>query len=351
MSRIWTSLALAMIAALLAGCATPVTQRIGVDSSARAQEEQAQRRLAIKTAFDYDVRLRRVGYTVLKGAVDQCGAAVRPAFGFQATVKDRLPPAQRDEIATAIGWGEQKKVYAISRWSAAESAGLKEGDILVGGFDLLFPPTDGETREAAALRLPAGQPVSIQVLRDGAPTTVKMVPDRICDYPLRVTQGQEVNAYADGKAIMVSRGMMRFASDDRELALVIGHELGHNTMGHLDKQKTNAAVGMIFDVLAAAARVNTQGAFMKAGQQAFSQDFEAEADYVGLYYLARAGYDTSGAAEFWRRMAAEHPGSIKSNHAATHPATAERFLALEKTSTEIGDKKAGGMPLNPNRTK
>ena len=39
------------------------------------------------------------------------------------------------------------------------------------------------------------------------------------------------------------------------------------------------------------------------GVAAFSQAFELEADYVGLYILARAGYPTKNAAAFWRKMA------------------------------------------------
>ncbi len=85
------------------------------------------------------------------------------------------------------------------------------------------------------------------------------------------------------------------------------------------------------------------------GAAAYSQDFEAEADYVGLYYLARAGFPTEGAADFWRRMAVEYPASIKSSHSASHPATAERFLALEQVSREIERKEATGVALTPER--
>ncbi len=48
--------------------------------------------------------------------------------------------------------------------------------------------------------------------------------------------------------------------------------------------------------------------------------------------LALANGNIEEAPNFWRRMAAEHPGSIQRNHAATHPATPERFVALEKNA-------------------
>jgi hypothetical protein len=335
-----------------AGCATPVTQRVAVDSASRAQEERTQQRLALKAAFDLEMRLYTVGYGVLKGAAGECGANVRQSLGFFPLSTGRLKESNRDLAASAVGVDSTVKVFAVYKGSAADVAGLKVGDIIPNATSsALTPVGGGETREAASRRLPDGLPLTLNVLRDGAPLTLTMMPDAVCDYPLRVAPGNEVNAYADGKGIFVTRGMMRFATQDKELALVIGHELGHNTMGHTDKKKTNSALGAVVDILAAAKGINTQSAFMKAGATAYSQDFEAEADYVGLYYLARAGYDTSGAADFWRRMATEYPSSIKNSHSATHPATAERFLALEKVGEEIRQKQSDHMELTPNRVK
>jgi predicted Zn-dependent protease len=172
----------------------------------------------------------------------------------------------------------------------------------------------------------------------------------VCDYQLVIENSGDVNAYADGDRILVTRGMMRFAAEDQELALVIGHELGHNTMGHQSKKTTNAMLGLAADLLAAAAKVNTQGAFSKMGAQAYSQDIEREADYVGMYYLARSGYPIDGAAAFWRRMATEYPSTIRTSHSASHPATSERYLALDRTAVEIRGKDQSGLPLNPNKS-
>ncbi|MFL5562034.1 MAG: M48 family metalloprotease [Gemmatimonadaceae bacterium] len=76
-----------------------------------------------------------------------------------------------------------------------------------------------------------------------------------------------------------------------------------------------------------------------------SQDFEREADCVGMYILARAGRPYADAPNFWRRMGQESPGSIK--YASTHPASAERFIRLDKPVAEIQAKVASGAPLLP----
>ena len=52
----------------------------------------------------------------------------------------------------------------------------------------------------------------------------------VCDYPVLLGDDDALNAYADGNNIIITRGMMRFLESDRELALVIGHELAHNSM-------------------------------------------------------------------------------------------------------------------------
>lgn len=126
-----------------------------------------------------------------------------------------------------------------------------------------------------------------------------------------------MNAFADEDRVVFHRGMMRFVKNDDELALVVGHELAHNVMGHIDKSKQNALWGALggalIDVAFAAGGINTKGDFSDAGARAgalaHSPEFESEADYVGLYFAVRAGYDVEKSEEFWRRCAADDPSA------------------------------------------
>ena len=105
----------------------------------------------------------------------------------------------------------------------------------------------------------------------------------------------------------------------------------------------NAAGGLLLDLLVAGLGVNTQGAFTKAAASAYSQGFEAEADHVGLYIMALAGYEIDDAPNFWRRMAIEHPTGI--GYGGLHPTTPERFLGLERGIAEIKQNLADGVDL------
>ena len=246
------------------------------------------------------------------------------------------------------------QVLAVAPNSPAEDAGLKGGDRLVrvNGEDV--KKGVGALKHFAEFLRTETRPKSgkaeflwIEYLRHNTMQNTRIIPVRQCDIAYHVSQRPIINAFADGKDVWITAGMMRFARRDSDLATVVGHEIAHNTMKHVNKQQGNQAVGLIFDLLAAGFGVNTGGIFSDIAGQAFSQPFEAEADYVGLYLTARAGYDIEIAPKFWRRMGIAHPGSIRTNHAASHPGTPERFVALEKTVREILNKMAAGKELVP----
>ncbi|MFZ0622115.1 MAG: M48 family metalloprotease [Pseudolabrys sp.] len=143
------------------------------------------------------------------------------------------------------------------------------------------------------------------------------------------------------------------ARTDAQLALVVGHELAHANLGHLDKQQANQIIGWasgaVIDAGILLGGISTGGAFTReftrAGQRAFSVSFEREADYVGAYYAARAGYNLSGAEEFWRALSMEDPDSIRI--AVTHPITPVRFVQMRKVAAEIAAKQRRNEPLIP----
>jgi len=169
-----------------------------------------------------------------------------------------------------------------------------------------------------------------------------------CHYPVEMVDDQAVNAFADGKKVYIPVGMIRFAENDDELALVVGHELAHNTLNHVGKQVGNRAIGTVFDLLILATTgVDTFGTFGDAGSQAYSQSFESEADYLGMYIVASSGYDIDKAALFWRKMAIEHPGAIAKRYDSTHPSSPERFTALSATLKEISEQQEQGLTLMP----
>lgn len=197
--------------------------------------------------------------------------------------------------------------------------------------------------------------VSTQILKGGVELCNKLAnPKNGCVYEFELSKEKQVNAYADGKKIVVSPAMMNFAETDEELAIVLGHEYAHNIMGHISSKKKNILfgnlLGIALDAAASSQGLSTGSAFSKLGgglgAMQYSQEFEKEADYAGLYVTYLAGFNIDKAPEFWRKMSLRNEASI--NNAVTHPTNPERYIALDKTIREIKSKKKKGQPLLPN---
>lgn len=339
----------AIIASLaLSGCVAPKTAGVKIDPAAAAREEQIQRDMRIERQYAQQLRLLNVGYPILKGATSICAEDVRTSTGLMyATTYD----FNKEDVAAASRYGVRvdPTVIGMVAGSPASRAGFQRGDVLrtINGAPV---PTGkkatAETTKAMIEATTANPSVKVGVERAGALQEITVVAETICSYPVVLVHEDTVNAYADGKAIYITTGMMRFVESDQELATVIGHELAHNAMDHMKAKNINRAIGTIFDVVAAAYGVNTQGAFGNATGQAYSQEFEAEADYVGVYALALGGVDTKGVANLWRRMGAEM-GSIKTQYGASHPGSTDRFIAIESTTAEVTDKVINMQPLTP----
>lgn len=177
--------------------------------------------------------------------------------------------------------------------------------------------------------------------------------NRRCYYYFRLALDRELNAHADGRNIVIYSGMMYFLKDDDEVAAVMAHELAHNMMGHIDASKQNVAagaiVGALIDGIAASQGVNTSGGGMDTGAHmgkvSYSVEFEEEADYVGLYIAARAGYDVGKSPDVWRRMTVEDPDALFRE--ITHPANPKRAALLQKAIEEIAYKRKRRLPLIP----
>lgn len=159
---------------------------------------------------------------------------------------------------------------------------------------------------------------------------------------------QTANAFAlPGGKVGVYSGLLRLVDSDDELAAVLGHEIAHVTARHGAQRVSQEVAAVAGGVLLAVetremkaryALLATYGAVAGAGVLAFSRENESEADFIGIRYAAKAGYDPQAAVVFWKRMAqgsqaAEKTGWLMSL-ISTHPPYARRIAALEKAVPE-----------------
>ena len=340
----------AIIVAVAVACA-PVSKVPEIDDKAAKAERDIQQELAFRQFYKNSQRVHAITYPLLKAGAELCGEQTARGMGLFITNKHGFKKDYHAAAAKA-GLSDSLTVAGVAPGSAAERAGARDGDVLltINGWPMPEGKEAGDKlkEKLAEIGKAKVDPV-LTVRRGGETVTLTLKTDVVCNYGYAATERPIVNASADGKNLRVEAGMLRFLSDDDELAAIIGHEIAHNVMDHIPKGQANVALGTAVDILFAGFGVNTQGAFGRLGGAAFSQEFEAEADYVGLYIVARTGRKIDEAPNVWRRMALENPGSIRSNHAASHPATPHRFLALEKTVAEIKAKRAADKPLLPEK--
>ncbi len=244
----------------------------------------------------------------------------------------------------------------------AFQAGLRGGDRLIGIEGKNFE-TITDLRKALSEKLKKGKAFTLAYQRNGVPGEADITSVEICDAGLKVVNGDTMNAYAGTSTITLYAGLMRVMDDDA-LQFILAHELAHVALRHVRKGTRNVIVsGAVIYVPVLAllgdgadallGRVDkSREVSLRAKALALApgiESFEAEADYVGLYMLARGGGNLDGAMKAFEIFAREKPKSIWLRY--THPLTPERLAASKAAMVEIGAKKLGGEALLPERVR
>ena len=336
----------------LMGCATPMTQ-IGNVSREQVQAERfKEQQLVIQGMVDDKRRLDDVSYSLLKAAAPLCPDAVTTRLGVSVINRSSFDDLYL-EAARSLGYTDTLELETVAKGSGADRAGLRARDRILALNGETLPRGSDAPEQFAARAGRTQSAVVFTYLRDSVVRSVSVPRDPVCDFEVVSSSDPNIamNAVSIGRRIVVSTSLMHLVADENELATVVGHEIAHSAMHHTDAKQKNAVLGalagLVVDLALLKGGVNTGGQysndFAKIGAIAFSQDFEREADYVGLNILAASGRPTSAAPAFWRRMAQENPGSI--TFATTHPTTAERYVRLDQWGREIDKQITAGQPL------
>jgi len=334
-----------LLAFVLCSCATttirPTASPAALDAEARLQMVMAERDFLLKLE-----KVDRVAWSLMEANTELCGSQLTWKLGFSfADASDY--PRNRAIFEEAYGMKLSKLVLLqVTPNGPAAQAGAQKGDIILK-VEGQHVENKKDAFEILNKRGRPQDPVTLGIERNGSVFDITVPSVQLCDYPVTLQLSSAVNAYANGRGITIFTGMVKFTRTDDELAAILGHEMAHNIMGHRKAKQGNALLGiLLFDLPAAIFTGSNPRIGEQVGAQAFSQDFESEADYVGLYLTARAGYDIQNVADIWRRMAIENPGAITLGN--THPSTSARFVNLEADRDEIYAKMKAHQELVPN---
>ena len=158
-------------------------------------------------------------------------------------------------------------------------------------------------------------------------------------FTIKVLDTEEVNAFAlPGGFFFVNSGLILKADSESELAGVMAHEIAHVAARHGTRQATRgeivnlASIPLIFmGGWAGYAIRQGAGLAIPMGFLTFSRAMEREADFLGLQYLYKTGYDPTSFVDFFEKiqsMEKKKPGTV-SKVFSTHPLTDDRIKAAQ----------------------
>lgn len=297
----------------------------------RVVEEEIEELTAQKYVED-TVRVWKIAFKIYRTLPQESPVHRKPAIG--ALVVDN---SEKIAKAFKLPTDKGRVILGIAEDSPAARAGLRPGDLVekLGGLEDKL----GEGgKEGIEMSLEANAPAEATVKRAGEQRTFSLVPEELPSIRIRIKETEKINAYAKFTGIEVTYGLLRFVENDDELAVIIGHEVAHLIRKHLPKNMGIAALcGAVGGLTGPFAGVVTQALYAP-----YSRETEREADYFGLVFAHRAGYDIEKATGLWKRFALEVPKTTSKSFLRTHPASPERIVRVKKLVEII---KAGADPF------
>ena len=165
-------------------------------------------------------------------------------------------------------------------------------------------------------------------------------------WSFHLLNSDQINAFClPGGKIFVYTGLLKLIDNDAQLATVLGHEVAHAIarhgaermsmmqLGEISRQVAATAVGAEYRSLVNAAYGigANYGVFLP-----YSRKFEYEADEIGLYLMAMAGYDPRESIKFWQKMMEKSKNMPKPpEFASTHPADINRIKHIEEILPKV----------------
>jgi predicted Zn-dependent protease len=175
----------------------------------------------------------------------------------------------------------------------------------------------------------------------------------VCIWKFRESKDRSLNAGAGpGGLIVINRGIVEYAANEEEVALVIAHEIGHQAANHVEAGQRNKATGALIGaiLLGAVGAVASYGSGNTTltrtaidagadiggavGRISYSKEQEREADYLAAVILYRSGVDLDRARGFLVTMA-RASGRKETGMLDTHPAGPERIAGWDRAVAEI----------------
>lgn len=260
----------------------------------------------------------------------------------QSSNQDQYAPDQNSDKKSKKDKDKDKKAKHDGGKNDVDAIGNRH----VGGLDWYSTETDIKIGKTYAQQIEQSMkfitdPVVTEYVNRVGQNLVRNSDAKV-PFTIKVVDSDEINAMAlPGGFFYVNSGLILAADDEAELAGVMAHEIAHVALRHGTRGQTRADIANLMSIplifvgggigyaARQAAGIGLPMTFLK-----FSRGFEAEADYFGVQYMYKSGYDPNEFVNFFEKIQAQEkkkPGSLAKAF-SSHPQTPDR---IQKTQEEI----------------
>jgi hypothetical protein len=269
-----------------------------------------------------DARVARIAFRLAVAGVARCSAP-EPAFGLVLQHLSQFRPADRPGVIAAAGLDRGPGVIVVVPGGPADRAGIRPGDVLLSvAGDALPPdadsgaPFDPARAHARAdaidgmMKRAATAPFPVTLLRDGRTLAVYVARLPACPSRVLLARSDQHNAYADGRHVFLTTGLVARVRSDDELAFIIAHEMAHNILRHAALMRSDAVAHGIGRTFGQSGRT--------------IRETEREADALGGELMIDAGFDPVAGAAVLERLGTDLGIALF----ATHDPAGRRIAAM-----------------------
>ncbi|QQV78454.1 M48 family metalloprotease [Sphingomonas aliaeris] len=195
-----------------------------------------------------DARVARISYRLTTVGAKRC-LMLEPNIGLVLQHLSQFEQKDRAEIIAALPLDRGPGVIAIVLGGPAAEAGIHPGDILLDVNGVPIPSEPGLSQPFDAGRAHRRNDTvtdllekarMITVLREGAARTLTIAPVPACLSRVHLARSGQRNAFADGRHVFLTTGILALLRNDHELAFFIAHEMAHNILGHAAAMRSGA---------------------------------------------------------------------------------------------------------------
>lgn len=168
-------------------------------------------------------------------------------------------------------------------------------------------------------------------------------------WEFKLVNNEAKNAFClPGGKVVVYTGILEVAKNDAQLATVMAHEVAHALARHGAERMSSAMVQQGIQVIGNVVLASTAPEYTNVFNQAYGIGSqvgvmlpygrlqENEADEIGIYLMAKAGYDINEALNFWKNMS---KGKKQTNEFfSTHPSSSTRIANIQRVIEKIEAK-------------